>query len=82
MFVDVPGPVQKPPISTLTLAVFVYDIPFEVLSLSFVTASAICEASFWTPIIFSFTPPSFREARGLKLTLNEEMTKRGICEEK
>jgi len=62
MFVDVPGPVQKPPISTLTLAVFVYDIPFEVLSLSLVTASAICEASFRTSIIFSFTPPSFREA--------------------
>lgn len=52
MFVDVPGLVQKPPISTLTLAVFFYDIPFEVLSLSFVTASAICERVFGPPSSF------------------------------
>jgi hypothetical protein len=50
----VPSLVKKAPISILTLAVIFYDIPFEVLSSIFVTASANRKQGVFTPFIILF----------------------------
>src|SRR5205807_1770939 len=56
-----------------------YDIPFDCSLVNFRHGTCHLASEYTDSTIFSFTLPSFGEARGLKLILNEEMTKRGIC---